>query len=211
MSYSIQYVFTSSAIDEAGQRIFAPVIGAINVHTINIFCGALPNIKGFSISHPWIVLDGNIIGHKIEKSDEIYVVADYFYKTSDKNILSFAIGSNYSDKEKTGEILASHYIDGHFALDCGLYKEAVFNFGTVVEALVNTNLEYCRLESGITKDVRFQNEPDLKQKMLFINSLRNRVHPEQISNVGLITREEALKARLVLQDIIFWFYQNVKA
>ena len=211
MTYSIQYVFSATVLNEIEQKIFAPIIGALNIHSAKLFCNGLVNVTGFALQHPWIYVDEKQIGYKLESTDQIWLEANYFYKTSHGHLLDSIVDSNYQEKDKTKNILSSHFIDGHFSFDNGLYKEAVSNFGTVVEALVNTELKYCRMEKMINNERRLKDEPKIRAKMLLINRLRNRVHPEQISNCGQITREEASKARLALQDILFWFHQNAGA
>ena len=95
-------------------------------------------------------------------------------------------------------------------MDNGLYKNAVLNFGTTLEALLNKNLQDKKLcdlikdYSGATdKTAMTENE------MTSIRNLRNKVHPHRISQTQDITRKEAINTRNQLEIIINTMHQTL--
>jgi hypothetical protein len=79
-----------------------------------------------------------------------------------------------------------------------LYKNAVLNFGTTLEGLLNKSLTNKKLNDLI---IQYEGSAD-KDHMHFIRRLRNKVHPNQISLSEDITRKEAVEARNKLETII---------
>ncbi len=196
-------------IDGSAQRIFAPVISTMHLHTIKIVINGVFYLRGFRCEHPWIYFDEALLGFPIGEDDEIYIEGHYFYKTDATNLWDSVVDASYplATANDTKRILSRHYIDGHFSLDNGLYKEAVINFGTVVEALVNRTLSREKLEVLINKDPTSLLDSSIQNKMHNLRNLRNRVHPNQISANGEITREEAENARYELQEIMFHYFK----
>jgi hypothetical protein len=207
--YTTRFSFSESSIDPKNQRLFAPFCGALNIHTIELNINGVIGDGFFVIQHPWIVIDQAKLGYPVENTDNISVRIEYFYKSANIAVLDFLVTNEYpsATRTKTVEIISKHYIDGFFALDNGLYKEAVLNFGTVLEGILNHTLKFKKLNELIKqeKSVNTPSAHPVKALMLEIKDLRNRVHPEQISAFGDVSREEAQKAKYNIQEIILFY------
>jgi hypothetical protein len=208
--YSTLYPLSPFTVDSAKQRIFAPVCATMHIHTIKLCINGQSQVRGFKVQHPWVLVDNVVLGCEIESSDELWLEIEYFYKSNYGDVLDTLVDKTYqaNTASKTKSILSNHYVDGHFALDNGLYKEAVTNFGTVIETLVNRKLEdNTTLDALISKDPTASSDPNIQKYMHDLRKLRNRVHPNQISKIGSIGREDAEDARFKLQDIIYLFFK----
>jgi hypothetical protein len=208
--YSTLYPISLSTLDFDKQRIFAPVCAAMHIHIIKLCINGLAIVQGFKVQHPWIYVDRIVLGYEIDANDDLRLEIEYFYKSDFGDVLDTLVDTTYPAEtaSKSKAILSSHYIDGHFALDNGLYREAVTNFGTVIETLVNRTLNHDQLKSLISNDPTVSSDPKIQQHMHDLRELRNRVHPNQISKMGTISREDAESARLKLQDIIYHFFKT---
>jgi hypothetical protein len=138
-------------------------------------------------------------GFQIDQSDSIVFDVNYFYiKPMNTEVLGFLIDGTYSNQTKTKGIISKHYIEGQFSLDNGLYKNAVLNFGTTLEGLLNKQLNNTTLKHLIDG---YSGAAD-KVDMHLLRKLRNKVHPNQISNSQDISRMEAINARNILELIL---------
>ena len=191
----------NKCIDIANQEIFTPFINCYHLHSLTI------SMNGVSYEEDD---DFKIIGYKIkwtgafdlEAGDKLILDINYFYiRPDDTNVLSFLIDSSYSNSVKSNEIISKHYIEGQFSLDNGMYKNAALNFGTTLEGLLNKTLTNQNLNILIDN---YQGEAD-KIAMHKIRELRNKVHPNKISMSEDITRQEAIDARNLLEEILNTF------
>ena len=83
-------------------------------------------------------------------------------------------------------------------MDNGLYKNAVLNFGTTLEGLLNKELQRIDLNDLINYYIGTANKDD----MHYIRQLRNKVHPNQINAPQDISAKEAVEARNKLEKIL---------
>ncbi|MDD2486903.1 MAG: hypothetical protein PHS92_00835 [Candidatus Gracilibacteria bacterium] len=156
-----------------------------------------------------IVISGNMIDLLVSilQDDILSIDINYFYiKADNKKILSFLIDDSYSDKDKSTEIISKHYSEGQFSLDNGLYKDAVLNFGTVLEGILNKGLEDIKLWKLIKE---YSGNAD-KESMKKIQGFRNKVHPNLIKDFEDISREDAIEARNLLEILIYNFFKDIK-
>jgi len=209
MPYSTLYPLSQTTVDFTQQRIFAPVCAAMQIHTMKLYINGQVQVRGFRFLHPWLSVDKVVLGFEIDNTDELWLEIGYFYKSDRADLLDTLVNSSYptTTASKTKSILSTHYIDGHFALDNGLYKEAITNFGTVIETLVNRDLSHSQLNCLISNDPVAISDPKVQHYMHDLRELRNRVHPNQISKMGSISRENAESARFKLQDIVYLFFK----
>ena len=98
----------------------------MHLHTVKIVINGVFYLRGFHCEHPWIYFDEALLGFPIGEDDEIYIEGHYFYKTDAINLWDSVVDASYpqASSNDTKRILSRHYIDGHFSLDNGLYKEA---------------------------------------------------------------------------------------
>ncbi|MDH4461287.1 MAG: hypothetical protein QE277_07695 [Flectobacillus sp.] len=186
---------------EETQEIFTPFINCYHIHSITL------NVEGIICSEgSSFIFDGYKTkwlesGVKMESHDKITYDINYFYiKPDNITVLDFLIkGKNYSIPDKSLEIISKHYIEGQFSLDNGLYKNAVINFGTVVEGLLDKKLNHKR---GLSDLIRDYDGSASKDDMQFITQLRNRVHVNNIHKNEDITRLDAINARITLERIL---------
>lgn len=210
--YSTLYTFTEGVKDFSNQRIFAPIVGAMKINTMKIAVNGVSYAQGFKIDGCWLVFNREHFGSRIlTEGGEVALEVDYFYKSDVNNLLNSVVDSTYKFADKTKEILSQHYIDGHFSLDNGLYKEAVINFGVVVEALVNRKMSTGSLCEKIRIDKCAEQDKSIQLKMLDIKKLRNRVHPNRIAEYGAVNREDAYSARFNLQEIMYHYYKSSRS
>jgi hypothetical protein len=87
------------------------------------------------------------------------------------------VDSSFGNPSLSKEIISKHYTEGQFCLDNGLYKNAVVNFGTTLEALLNKNFQSKKFEVLINN---YFGTTD-KVVMNSIRNLRNKIHPNRIS------------------------------
>jgi hypothetical protein len=195
--YKAVYKIQSSSIDEATQTIFTPFINCYEIHSIVVYVNGLGAVEeGFTIDKYRTRCS---FGYEIKKSWSVVFDINYFYmKTSPLNVLDFLIDQSYINPAESEKIVSKHYISGQFALDNGLYKEAVLNFGTVLEGLLNKKLDGTWLSTLIQKYSGRADPSDME----FIKDLRNKVHPNQISLTQDISRRDAVLARNKLEVIL---------
>ena len=206
------------AIDRVKQRVCLPVLAAYEIHSVHIdfIDSAHYESVDFRIEVPFVVWLNNCTAARMlgdEEDDCLYLHVDYFYRKADSapecklladGLIDSTFRSSPSTKEidvaeKRKEIFTKHYISGHFALDNGLFKEAVVNFETVVEVLLNTELKYANLRDLIE---RTPLAPSYHDEMSFIGDCRNKVHPERLRDVGDVSRADAMRCRQDLALII---------
>lgn len=197
--YKAVFKIQPECIDPVNQEIFTPFINCYQIHSVMLNIGGLIQEQDidFEIDEHKTKWLGNIFG--IHSEDSILFDINYFYiKPENVEVLGFLINETYSNPLKTKEIISRHYIDGQFSLDNGLYKNAALNFGTVLEGLLNKTLSNKKLEKLIDD---YSGTAD-KEAMHFIRNIRNKVHPNRISNTEDVSRLEAIQARDKLEIII---------
>jgi hypothetical protein len=189
---------TGSLIDVANQEFFTPFVNCYYLHSVIV------SFNGVSYEED---NDFYFIGHKTKwtgafvlvDTDVLIFDLNYFYiKPDNLNVLSFIVDATYADPNKSNEIISKHYIEGQFSLDNSLYKNAVLNFGTTLEGILNKPLANQDLNDLIDN---YPGTAD-KAKMHSLRQLRNKVHPNRISTTQDVTRKEAIEARQNLELII---------
>lgn len=192
------FKITSNLIDVENQEIFTPFVNCYHLHS------AILSFNGISYEED---ADFNFEGFKtkwtgafnLEEEDVLIFDLNYFYiKPDNLNVLSFIVDNTYTNPAKSNEIISKHYIEGQFSLDNGLYKNAVLNFGTALEGILNKSLANQDLNYLIEN---YPGEAD-KSKMHTLRKLRNKVHPNRISSTQDVTRKEAIEARQNLELIL---------
>ena len=196
----------AGAHDSSNSRIFIPELASCNIHSVQFDIAGAPGqfeTLDFNIEPPFLVLD-SYINALLNTDSKFIVKIDYHglsqsdrYSDLSKSIIQATLDSTPSAAEinaisKRAEIFSKHFSHGQFALDIGLYKEAVLNYGTVLETLLNLDLRHASLNNLINSSGY---EPVSKSLMHEIRECRNRVHPEQLSNFGDVSRTEAIKSR----------------
>lgn len=197
--YKALFKIQKDCYDIVNQEIFTPFINCYQIHSITMLINGLAQEQD---------IDFEIIGHKtkliglgynFDNDDTIVLDINYFYmRPDDIEILGFLIDVSYNNQVKSKEIISKHYVEGQFSLDNGLYKNAVLNFGTALEGILNKSLSNQTLNDVINA---YTGSAD-KNAMHFIRQLRNKVHPNQINVTQDITRKEAIEARNNLEKII---------
>lgn len=212
MTYSTQFEFAEGILDVPLQRIFAPIVGAWFVQASRLSTNGQLIMSGFRLEHPWVVWDQTDVGYALHAGGNVCLQADYFYKTDRVNVLDCVLPYDYPSATAGAakEIMSTHFIDGHFAFDNGLYKEAVSNFGTVAEALVNRTMGRTPLANLIANDPVANKDSTIQRSLNFIRELRNRVHPNHIHASGNISFEDARSARLQLQKILHFYFLDAQ-
>ena len=196
--YKAIYKVTDGCIDIVTQEIFSPFINCYHLHSATI------SFNGVSYEEDNdFVFDGYKTrwtgAFHLEVGDTLIYDLNYFYiRPDDTNVLSFIIDHTYTNPAKSNEIIAKHYIEGQFSLDNGLYKNAVLNFGTTLEGILNKTLANQDLNDLI---IAYPSAAD-KVAMHSIRTLRNKVHPNRISATQDVTRKEAIEARNQLEAIM---------
>lgn len=188
--------------DAINQLVFAPFVQCYHIHGITIIAGGHVTVEDVSSLR---ILDYQVewqtqqVGFHLDNTDHVVFQIDYFYMRPDNTeVLAFLIDSSYTKPDKTKSIVSSHYIQGQFALDNGLYKNAVLNFGTTLEGLLNKKLENKDLDDLIKS---YKGNAST-EAMNFIRRLRNKVHPNRIEQTEDVTRQEAISAREYLEVIL---------
>ncbi len=190
--YKAVFKIQSDCISEIKQEIFTPFVRCYYIHSIVLIVNGMACEEGvdFEIDGFLIKWEGDF---SLEKSYSIVCEIDYFYMKPDEDrALDFVVDSTYADNDKTNTIISKHYIRGQFSLDNGLYNNAVSNFGTALEGILNKKLEKKTLGQLVDKS-----EP-----MIFIKNIRDKIHPGRISVDGEITRKEAIQVRDCLEKIL---------
>lgn len=164
---------TGNLIDEANKELFTPFVNCYHLHSATI------SFNGISYEED---IDFSFIGNKtkwnadfnIESTDIFNFEINYFYiKPDNINILDFLVDGTYVNPAKTKEIISKHYIEGQFSLDNGLYKNAVLNFGTALEGILNKSLTSKKLDklindyTGIADSIRSFTIADFKLTLFY--------------------------------------------
>jgi|JFJP01.1.fsa_nt_gi hypothetical protein len=196
--YKAIYKIQSDTIDKATQEIFTPFIDCYHIHSVSIYINGIAyeqDVDFVFIKHKTKCF----CGFQIEKTDTIICDINYFYiQPNNIDVLGFIVDTSFTNAAKSKEIISKHYIEGQFSLDNGLYKNAVLNFGTTLEGILNKSLTKKDLEYLINNYVGNANQ----DSMHFIRKLRNKVHPNRISATADISRQEAVEARNKLEIIL---------
>ena len=196
--YKAIYKIQPGCLDEQSQTIFSPFINCYYLHSAIILVNGQAQEE---------YVDFVFKGHKthwtgefaLEASDTIVYELNYFHiRPDDIEVLGFLVDSSFGDPNCSKKIISKHYTEGQFCLDSGLYKNAVLNFGTMLEALLNKNLQS---KDFVNLIKNYSGKAD-KTAMTLIRELRNKVHPNRISQTQDITKEEAIKTRNQLEVII---------
>lgn len=198
--YKAIFKIENECINVIEQEIFTPFINCFQMHSVMVYVNGLAQEQDF---------DYKFIGHKtkwlgdifdLHSGDSIVFDMNYFYiRPDDIEVLGFLVDTTYLNPLKSKEIISKHYIEGQFSLDNGLYKNAVLNFGTTLDGILNKNLVRKELNDLI---IEYSGEAD-KESMHFIRQLRNKVHTNQISASQDISRTEAIEARNKLETILY--------
>lgn len=145
---------------------------------------------------------------------DLVIDIDYFYKSQ-----IFPPWESYLKREKIWfhddetqqkrfDIIAQHYTDGQFALDNGLYKEAVWNFAVVLETLVKKDLDQWKKRERLSLCDSINASSvtqEMKDDMHFIRTIRNNIHPKKLIENSVCTQQEAIKCRQKLEKILHYF------
>lgn len=207
--YKAIYKVQNECIDKSMGRIFAPFLMCYHLHSLEVMRNGVQQEESVDFlidKTEWIRWKDAQVIKNLPEGESIIIGINYFYKREDDSqILKFKIDQlnqmgRYSHPNKTIEIISKHYMDGQFSFDNGLYKNAVLNFGIVLEGLLNEKLNNkFTLEKLINMNQGAANKTD----MHFIRELRNKVHPAKLLNFNDITREEAIECRNKLEIILF--------
>ncbi|MBN2295355.1 MAG: hypothetical protein JXM70_23190 [Pirellulales bacterium] len=204
------------AIDKANRRVFLPVLAAYEIHSVHIdFLGCTTQHESidFRIDVPFIHWLDDGIANTLRSDDHLFLHVDYFYRKAETAPECLRLGTGLirstlthtptsaenAATAKREQIFVKHYIDGQFALDNGLFKEAVVNFGTVVEVLLNTELKHANLTDLIATTPLASG---YHTQMHFIRKCRNKVHPNRLRDFDDVTRIDAIQCRQNLDLII---------
>lgn len=211
MVYTTRFQFSPASIDVPNHRLFAPVLGAVHSHIVEVDINGVREDTEFWLLHPWLQLDQTKLGFRLAKDDRISLHMEYFYKVDRPGLFWFMTGCKEETPDRRTQIISKHYIDGHFAFDNGLYKEAVLNFGTVVEAILNVELKVRNLRNMIDTEICASTDRGIRERMHMVRTLRNKVHPERIDETADVSKHDAMQARLALQEIILFYKDEAPA
>lgn len=209
MSFSTRFFFDKAQIDFTKQQIFAPILGAYIEHSVDLRINQIFYPRGFSQNGIWLELDTAALGFSLDKDDEVGIQIEYFFKSSHDRLLGFLVRRHYAadTREKTVEIMSDHYIDGNFAFDNGLHREAVMNFGTVLESILDLELngekslnDFIKAEKTATSQI--------KSDMNEIRKARNSVHPSRLKTSAKVSRMDAQRVREALHRVMFHYLRN---
>ena len=162
--YKANFKIQSECLNKDTNKIFVPFVNCYYIHSITLLVNGSSNYEydNFDVIDNYLYIEDYIL----DGQDDFRIEINYFYiKKDNYKIFDFMIDKSY-DSENL-KIISKHYIEWQFSLDNWLYKNAVLNFGTVIEWLLNKNLEYKYLDDLI-KDS--QSIRDLKQLGFILNS-----------------------------------------
>jgi hypothetical protein len=193
--YKAIYRIQPDCIDEKENKIFTPFLNCYEVHSVFVNSGGLIEDA--------LSFDGNYTYIKTlyihDKSFRLTFDINYFYMNlNNTNIFDYIIDSKYKDPHNSKKIAAKHYIEGQFSLDNGLYKNAILNFGTTLECLLNKNLNGWNFKKLIEQ---YEGSAS-KDEMHSIRDLRNKVHPNRITDMEDINQSDAIEVRNKLEVIL---------
>ncbi len=199
--YTAKIQCQNELLDVPNQKIFLLNLICYEIKSVKLMINGIlyQENEDFSIEVPFIKFYG---AFKIENDDSIVIFIDYFYKrNSDSremlNLVERLIQQFESSpstqleitkREKRAEIFVAHFISANFSLDNGLYKEAVMNFGTCVEVILNTELKNKTLNSLIANSKYVQK---VNQNLDSIRNYRNKIHVNKLDSTSDITRKDA--------------------
>lgn len=196
--YKAIYKVQGDCIDGDKNAIFSPFINCYYLHSVTIIYNGIIYQEEIDFTINEYFTQWNFDIEKMECDVYTYEINYYYIRAEDPNILKFIVDNRYANPSKTNEIISKHYVEGQFCLDNGLYKNAVLNFGTTLEGLLNFELKSIKLDDLIRKYTGNAS----KNKMHFLRRLRNKVHTNKIINNNDVSRMEAVKARNELELII---------
>lgn len=196
--YKAIYRIQPECIDEKENVIFTPFLNCYELHSVFVNFGGLQEDE--------ILLNGNYTFiqtfYKGYNGFKITFDINYFYMNlTNRTMFDSIIDSSFKDPKNSRLIASKHYTEGQFSLDNGLYKNAVMNFGTALECLLNKRLDNSKFE----KLIESYNGQASKEDMHLIRELRNKVHPNRIKDFQDITHREAIEARNKLEVILKHF------
>jgi len=193
--YKAIYRIQPECIDPKENKIFAPFLNCYELHSVFV------NING--LIEDDIRIEGNYAyvnkPYPIDREWKTTFDINYFYMNlNNTNIFDYLIDSKYEDPPNSKKIAAKHYVEGQFSLDNGLYKNAILNFGTTLECLLNKVLDKSDLADLIKQYDGFASKEDMDA----IRILRNKVHPNRIKDMQDINQSDAVKTRNMLEVIL---------
>lgn len=193
--YKAIYRIQPECIDPKENKIFAPFLNCYELHSVFV------NING--LIEDDIRIEGNYtflsMPYPIDREWKTTFDINYFYMNlNNTNIFDYLIDSKYKDPLNSKKIAAKHYVEGQFSLDNGLYKNAILNFGTALECLLNKKLDSSSL--GLLINQYTGLAP--KTGMISIKDLRNKVHPNRIMDMEDINQSDAIQVRNMLEVIL---------
>ena len=195
--YKAIYKIQTECLDGVSKTIFTPFIKCYHIHSVIIYANGIAqemDVDFYFDNYKTIWFE-----QYFENNWSMIFDINYFYmRPDDIEVLSFLVDSSFINQIKSKEIISKHYIEGQFSMDNGLYKNAVLNFGTTLEGILNKDLRRMDLNDLIES---FCGSAD-KNDMHFIRQLRNKVHPNQISATQDISVKEAVEARNKLEKIL---------
>jgi len=198
------------------QKIFVPFLAVYELHIVTLQTEALFTLPSeYKIESPFIIWSGN---PKLDENDKLILYVDYFYKKSPSDPILQKMGDIIIEKfrstcteqnNKRKDIILKHWTNGLFAFDNGLYKEAVLNYGTIIEAILNTNLTRTSLRNLIDNIQADNILSSFKEKMHNVRVARNRVHANELAKLDDdIDSSEAYRCRKVIDEIISVIISN---
>lgn len=195
--YKAIYKIQLECLDGHSKTIFTPFIKCYQIHSVTIYANGIAqemNVDFYFDNFKTIWFEDYF-----ENDWSMLFDINYFYiRPDDIEVLGFLVDTSFTNQTKSKEIISKHYIEGQFSLDNGLYKNAVLNFGTTLEGLLNKGLQRVELNDLINS---YNGSAD-KNDMHFIRQLRNKVHPNQILATQDISGKEAIEARNKLEKIL---------
>jgi hypothetical protein len=190
--YKAIYRIQSECIDPKENKIFTPFMNCYELHSVFV------NINGLIEDDTRI--EGNYtflnMPYPIDREWKTTFDINYFYMNlNNTNIFDCLIDSKYKYPLNSKKIAAKHYVEGQFSLDNGLYKNAILNFGTTLECLLNKALDRSELADLIKEYDGFASKEDMDK----IRVLRNKVHPNRIKDMHEINQSDAIQVRNMLE------------
>lgn len=189
-------------------KIFVPFYKCYQIHNYRLSL----NGQILQWNTDWIIYSSGFIdlnlSYKTTSDWSIIVDIDYFYKSQIHTIFPSILNKNKilfennTIQQKRFEIISQHYVDGQFSLDNWLYKEAVQNFATVVEVLLNPKLDDSQM---LHKRITNFWDQTIKLSMNYIRVIRNKIHPNKLLQSNICTQQEATKCRNELEKILYYF------
>jgi len=92
MVYTTRFALSPASIDPGNYQLFAPVLGAVLSHVIEVTINGVLEHDDFWVLPPWLVLDRSKLGYRLERTDKISLRIEYFYKAENPGLLAFLTG-----------------------------------------------------------------------------------------------------------------------